>query len=360
MSDTANTVAAFAIDFPRAHGPLLTQAVIRSCDEDFQVEEVLGFEPSGQGEHLYVQIEKQGHNTQWLAGQLAQLAAVRPHDVGYAGLKDRRAVTRQWFSIWLPGKELATLAAIEQPGIRLLRVERHDRKLKRGIHLANRFCLRLRALSPSAELEQRLCAVAARGVPNYYGEQRFGIGAGNLTAADQLLCAGRRVKDRNRRGLLLSAARSYLFNQILAERVLRQNWDRYLEGDRLMLAGTSNLLSLEESRVRAADAATAGLHPTAPLWGRGRDLVEAQALALETVILAPFADWREGLERAGLTRERRSLRLLPEAMRWHWPQAQVLELSFLLPPGTFATSVVRECCDYRVAERTEDESTAIQ
>ncbi|WP_210397001.1 tRNA pseudouridine(13) synthase TruD [Motiliproteus sediminis] len=350
----------FDLDFPRAHGDPVCTGMLRSCDADFQVDELLGVELKGEGEHLYLQIEKQGQNTQWLAGQLARAAGVRPMDVGYAGLKDRHAITRQWFSLWLPGKESPDLQGLDISGVRVLQQSRHDRKLKRGGHLGNRFVLRLREVAADDALEVRLRQVRDRGVPNYYGEQRFGIDGGNLPAAEQLLSGERRVKDRNRRGLLLSAARSYLFNQLVAERVRRGNWNTYLDGDRLMVAGSSNLLSLEDSRAREADVGAAGLHPTAPLWGRGRALAEGAALALETDILAPFSRWCEGLERAGLSRERRALGLLPEAMRWHWPEPGVLEISFCLPPGTFATSVLRECCAYRVAERNNDETTAIQ
>lgn len=360
MSDSRPSAPFYSLDFPYAHGTPVAEGVIRSTDDDFEVEELLGFEPSGQGEHLYLWIEKRDNNTQWVAGQLARWADLRPQDVGYAGLKDRRAVTRQWFSLWSPGRELPDPQALALPGVRVLRALRHDRKLKRGMHLGNRFRLVLRQLTPCAALEGRLEAIARAGVPNYYGEQRFGIGGGNLDGAEQLLSGGRRVKDRNRRGLLLSAARSYLFNQVLAERVRLQNWNAYLDGDRLMLAGSTNLLSLEESATAAARVARAELHPTAPLWGRGRALVEGDSLALETAILAPFASWMDGLERAGLTRERRALRLLPDGMRWQWLDAESLAISFLLPPGTFATSVLRECCNYRVAERTDDESTVIE
>ncbi|MCW8886773.1 MAG: tRNA pseudouridine(13) synthase TruD, partial [Motiliproteus sp.] len=292
--------------------------------------------------------------TQWLAKQLARLAEVKPQDVGYAGLKDRHALTSQWFSIWMPGRSDVNWQQICGESVELLRVERHHRKLKRGTHLGNRFKITLRQLSGDvAQIEERLNLIVRAGVPNYYGEQRFGIEAGNLDQADSLLTGKIRVKDRQRRGLYLSAARSLLFNEVVAERIERGCFDRLLEGDRFIEDGTSNLSKITEKGQLEQQLESLGLHPSAPLFGRGRSQVEAQSLALETDILSARQSWCDGLERAGLKSERRSVRLKAVNLRWQFVDADSLELSFVLPPGAFATSVLREICQYRVAENSQ-------
>ncbi len=346
--------ASRSLDFPRLYGDAPCQGVIRQQPEDFQVDELAGFEPSGSGEHVCLHIRKRGDNTLWLAKQLARLASVRLSDVGYCGLKDRNAVTSQWFSVWLPGGEEPDWQQLSSPSVTLLQASRHHRKLKRGSHAGNRFRIRITGLNiapgcTAEDVEVRLNAIRSQGVPNYFGEQRFGHDGGNLRQADAMLTGGRRVKDRHRRGLYLSAARSWLFNQVVAERIRQGCFGSWLEGDRLMINGTSNLSAETDRQKITEQLASLLLHPTAPLYGRGRALVDADSLALEADILAADIGWCEGLERAGLSRERRSVRLNLPDLKWQWPDESTLELSFSLPPGTFATSVLRECCDYRVA-----------
>ncbi|OMH39178.1 tRNA pseudouridine(13) synthase TruD [Motiliproteus sp. MSK22-1] len=339
-----------SLDFPRYHGEPPCSGVIRQQPEDFQVDELLGFEPSGNGEHVYLKIRKKGENTLWLTKQLACLAGVNVSDVGYAGLKDRNAVTTQWFSVWLPGNTEPDWNQLQSPSVNILVTTRHSRKLKRGIHKANRFLLKIRELEVSGELESRLQKLRSKGVPNYYGEQRFGHDGGNLQQADALLSGKVRIKDRQRRGIYLSAARSFLFNEVVAERVRRSILGRYLKGDRLMIEGTSNLSREEELSIVTEQLDSLQLHPTAPLYGQGRALVEADSLDLEAGILTTNSAWCKGLERAGLRRERRAVRLALPSLQWEMLDDRCLQLSFELPSGCFATSVLRECCRYRVAE----------
>ncbi len=343
----------FNLNFPRYHGDPCCNGVIRSVPDDFQVDEELGFELSGSGEHYFLQIRKRGENTQWLVKQLARIAGVRPHDVGYAGLKDRHANTTQWFSVWLPGKSEPEWQQLETSQIEILQIQRHSRKLKRGSHQANRFNIRIRQLQSCGDVEERLQRVKAQGVPNYYGEQRFGHHGGNLEQAGRLFSGEIRVKDRQRRGLYLSAARSYLFNKIVAARIEKNCFDQYLDGDRLMIEGTSNLSAESDPKQLQPLLESLQLHPSAPLYGRGRSLVEAESLALETDILAENKSWCDGLEAAGLKPERRSVRLLIPDLSWSYPEPEILQLSFALPPGAFATSVLRECCDYQLAHTPE-------
>ena len=336
------------LDFPRLYGQPASQGVIRSVPEDFQVEEQLGFEPDGTGEHLLVQLRKRGENTQWIARQLAKQAGIAPKDVSYCGLKDRHAVTTQWFSLWLPGRDDPDLSGLPET-VEVLQSGRHGRKLKRGAHRANRFVLIVRELAQSEPLEERLEQIRERGVPNYFGEQRFGHEGSNLCQADKLFRGEIRIRDRHKRGMAISAARAYLFNRVLAERIRRGCLDRYLDGDKAVVRGSSNLTQETDSILLSQQIDNLELHPTAPMMGRGRPLVEGAALALETDILTGFENWCEGLERLGQARERRSVRFLPRQFEWHWIEPQLLQLSFELPPGTYATSVLREICEYRVA-----------
>ena len=339
--------ADYDLDFIRCYGEPLCSGVIRSIPEDFQVDEQLGFEPCGEGEHLFIQLRKRGENTQWIARQLARLTGLAPKDVSYAGLKDRHAVTTQWFSLWLPGRTDPDLSGLPE-SVEILRTLRHNRKLKRGGHRANRFTLRIRELDPEVELEQRLIEIRDQGVPNYFGEQRFGHDGGNLQLADKLLRGEIRIRDRHKRSMAISAARSYLFNLVVAARIESGVWNRYLDGDKPVIRGSSNLSQDSDPALLSTQIEQIELHPTAPMMGRGRALVEAKALALEADILERFEPWCQGLERLGQARERRSVRFLPREFSWHKPAPDQLELSFELPPGTYATSVLREICRYRV------------
>ncbi len=311
----------FDTRMPHAWGGPRVSAQFRTTPEDFQVVEVLGFEPEGEGEHWLVQIRKRGDNTAWVAGQLARCAGVPTRDVGYCGLKDRHAVTTQWFSIHQPRGENPDWSSLETAGVTLLNAARHPRKLRRGQHQANRFEIRLRQVSPLGEgaleaLEQILSRIDKNGVPNYFGEQRFGREGGNLPQAQRWLVDGQRIKNRQQRGLIMSAARSWLFNQVLAERVRTDTWRQSLTGE-------------------------PGTEPTGPLWGRGRLSSEGETAQLESRVLAPWSAWCDGLEHVGLQQERRALVLRPEALSWSW-DARDLILAFALPPGTFATSILAE------------------
>ena len=323
----------FSLDFPYAYGAPEAIASFRTEPEDFQVDENLGFAPIGEGEHIYLHIWKRGENTAWVAEKIAELAHVVPMDVGYCGRKDRHAVTTQWFSVYLPKKEFEPdWAALNSDSIKILSASRHQHKLRRGDHQTNRFIIRLRDLvvADKNSFEQKIAAVLNQGVPNYYGEQRFGRNANNLPEAQAILVDGKRIRDKQKRGLMLSAARSYLFNQILSARVLANNWQIVLSGE-------------------------PGDVPTAPLWGRGRSAAKDETLAIEADALEPWAAWRDGLEHAGLSQERRSLILKPELSSWRWID-QDLELSFTLGSGEFATTILRELTVLNSAIKTEADS----
>jgi len=306
---------------PFAYGGPLAQVRFREQPEDFQVTEDLGFVPEGEGEHQYLHITKRGANTEWVAEAIARFAGVKPQDVGFCGLKDRHGIASQWFSIYFPKGEVPDwrqLGVQTGTDLDVTDVTAGRRKLRRGQHAGNHFVIVLRTSSPLEQsvLEQRLAQIAAAGVPNYFGEQRFGRQGSNLGAAARWLEEGVPLRKLGPKGMIMSAARSHLFNLVLAARVTRGDWNRSLPGD----------LSPQ---------------PTGPLWGRGRPLVNDETLAVEQDALAPLVQWQQGLEHCGLQQERRPLVLSPCHMRWLVTGDKV-ELAFFLPPGQYATCVLRE------------------
>ena len=333
------------MNFAFAHGGPPLKGRLRATPDDFEVDEELGFSPDGQGEHVFVRIEKRGANTEWVARQLATTLRLPPMAVSWSGLKDRHAVTRQTFSVHLPGKTDPDWGSLAIEGVRVLEAKRHSRKLKRGAHRQNRFRIRLTDVEgPHEAAETVLTAIAARGVPNYFGEQRFGRDDDNLRLAEALF-GGARL-DRNRRGFALSAARSLIFNRVLAERVAAGTWDAALDGEVWMLAGTHSIFGPQPfDEILAGRLAVGDIDPTGPLWGRGELRSEAAVAALEQAIAARTTAFAEGLGGAGLEHERRALRLRPSDFTHRWGADARLELSFGLPAGAFATVIVRELCD---------------
>ena len=331
-------------DASRAHGAPVLAARIRATPEDFFVEELPAFAASGAGEHLLLTIEKRGMNTAFAARRLAEWAGVAESAIGVAGLKDRHAVTRQRFTVWLPKKVAPDIERLQSDDLRVLDHAWHARKLPRGALAGNRFVLVLRQVEGARDaIDARLAAIAARGVPNHFGEQRFGRGGGNVQQAVAMF-AGRRVK-REERAMLLSAARSELFNRVLDARVAAGSWDAALEGEVWMLDGSRSVFGPEPmSDVLAERLARFDIHPSGPLWGAGELRSSGQALALEQAALADeqALALRAGLEQADLKQERRALRLRPALMQHAWLQDDALELSFALPPGCYATAVLHE------------------
>lgn len=327
-----------------AHGTPALSARMRTTPEDFVVEEIDAFEASGAGEHLLLTIEKRGMNTAFAARRIAQWAGVAESAIGYAGLKDRHAVTRQRLSVWIPKKIAPDIATLQSDELKVLAHAWHSRKLPRGALAGNRFVLTLREVEGDATtIEARLQAIAARGVPNYFGEQRFGRGGRNIDKALAMF-AGRRVP-REERTHLLSAARSELFNRVLSARVAAGHWDAPLDGEVWSLDGSRSMFGPEPwSEALAARLAAFDIHPSGPLWGRGELRSEDAVKALELATLSgeQALALRDGLERAGLEQERRALRLRPSELAWDWPAPAVLRLRFALPPGCYATTVLAE------------------
>ncbi|WP_299773235.1 tRNA pseudouridine(13) synthase TruD [uncultured Pseudoteredinibacter sp.] len=317
------------LNFAYAYGEPLGTAGFRTEFEDFQVYEQLPSAPEGEGEHVYLYVRKTNNNTAWIAKQLARAAGIQNMDVGYAGLKDRRAVTEQWFSLYMPKGAEPNWKALDIEGAEVLQISRGRSKLRRGDHLDNRFVIRLRDLSAAHdELEERLKQISL-AVPNYFGEQRFGVNGANLERAAQWFDEGVNIRNRQQKKFIVSAARSYLFNLVLSERVASGSWLHALEGEYLLDG-----------------------QPSGPMWGRGRLESSAAALELEEALLALMQNWQERLEHLGLRQDRRLLAIRPVDFSWQFEDRDLC-LEFKLPPGAYATSILRELCQLQQPELVE-------
>jgi tRNA pseudouridine13 synthase len=329
-----------ALSFPPASGR------IRSTPEDFIVEELAAFDATGEGEHLLLTIQKRGMNTAFCAERLAKWAGIDARDVSFAGMKDRHALTTQRFSVRLPKKIAPDVNLLNSDECTVLEAQWHNRKLARGALAGNRFVLTLRELSGSRDvMDLALQTVQSQGVPNYFGEQRFGMEQANVGKALGMF-EGRRV-DRAKRSIYLSAARSHLFNLLLAERVEQGHWNSPLDGEVWMLEGTKSIFGPEPLNEAIAERCrTMDIHPTGPMWGGGELRSQAAVLALESRLADLQPELCKGLEKADLRQERRALRLLPKNLAWKFLSEASLQLTFELPPGAYATSVLAELGDF--------------
>ena len=353
MSDRQETVFAW----PHTAVPPLMAATLRAAPEDFVVEEQMPFVLAGAGEHLWLKVRKRGINTEQVAKQLARMAGVTRREVGYAGMKDRHAVAVQWFSLYLPGRADPDWGALPD-GLTILEGARHTRKLKTGALSGNRFEIVLRdCQGDRAAILRRSAEIGTRGVPNYFGEQRFGHGGANVAEARALFAVDGKRCDRKQSGIYLSAARSFLFNEVLAQRVQAGTWDVAVDGDAMILNGTRSFFVPEnvDDTIRRR-LAEGDIHPSGPLWGRGELPTHAATRALEQAVADEHADLARGLERAGLDQERRALRVIPQELQAEWLDDTSLRLRFGLPAGTYATALLRELAAYTTASHLGDEN----
>jgi tRNA pseudouridine13 synthase len=328
---------AAALAPPRAHGEPVAKGRLRVEPEDFQVEEQLGFAPSGTGPHVLLKVRKRNANTEWIAKQLAHAVGCKSFDVGFAGLKDRRAVATQWFTVPQPRKADVALADLRTAEFEVLEAHAHSRKLPRGALAGNRFDIRIRDFEgDEAAVEGRLDTLARGGVPNYFGPQRFGRDGGNLAR----IGTDPRLLHPNDRKFALSAARSLIFNAVLAARVGEGTWCRLEAGDVANLDERGSVFAVEsvdeELRERTERL---DLHPTGPMWGAGELLTRDRIRALEERVAAEFPEAIASL--AMMRQERRSLRLAVRDLTWH-REGSTLQVAFRLTKGSFATTVLRE------------------
>ncbi|AMN51000.1 pseudouridine synthase [Psychrobacter sp. P2G3] len=352
---------------PQPTLPPIKQANYKTHNTDFVVNEILPLEFTGEGEHLWLHIEKSGVNTAYLAKLLSEWAEIPLRDVGYSGLKDRHALTTQWFSLRIPKKQLpesefAPVDISDNESVTILAQHWHNKKLNRGTHRANQFIITLRDIElendDKSSVEQHLQNISSSGVPNYFGPQRFGWNGNNIREALALFArpapenrpqpkkSKRKRAPREQNSMELSAARSLIFNEILAARVRDGSWNTGLAGEVFNLDGSGSIFTSEEiDDTLRARVASGDIHPTGVLWGMANDKVSAVAAQLENDVVqnsALLTQLAMGLEKRDVKAQRRALRLPIEEMSWEWQNndEQTLVLNFTLTTGSFATSVL--------------------
>ena len=355
---------------PQPMMPPIKQATYKASATDFVVNEILPLDFTGEGEHLWLHIEKSGINTAYLAKLLSEWADIPLRDVGYSGLKDRQALTTQWFSLriplrQLPESEFAPIDIGDNESVTILAQHWHNKKLNRGTHRANQFIITLRGIegqdTDKSSIEQHLQHISASGVPNYFGPQRFGWNGNNIREALALFArplpekrpaakkSKRKRAPREQNAMELSAARSLIFNEILAARVQDGSWNTGLAGEVFNLDGSGSIFASEDiDDTLRARLANGDIHPTGALWGVDNDKISGLAAQIEDKVVnnSPLlTQLATGLEQRHVKAQRRALRLPIEDMSWEWPDeqhndTQTLVLSFTLTTGSFATSVL--------------------
>ena len=332
---------------PRAYGEAVLNGKFRCVPEDFIVEEINAFDAHGEGEHLLVTMQKRGLNTAFVAGALAKWAGINEMGIGYAGMKDRHAVTTQRFSIHLPKKIAPDFDSLKIENVKLLDWQWHHRKLPRGALAGNRFTLTLRDIDgDKTEIESRLEKIRDYGLPNYFGEQRFGRERANVGMALKMF-SGDRVK-REQRSIYLSAARSEIFNAALASRIKNKNWLSALDGEVWMINGSHSIFGPESLNDQVKNnelksrAEKLEIHATGPMWGKGELRTQSKVFDIESAIAAVHPELCRGLESADMKQERRALRIQVLDLSWTWPEKDQLQCRFSLPPGAYATELLAE------------------
>jgi tRNA pseudouridine13 synthase len=345
-----------AVVSPVRLNPKRTQAQFKLHPEDFVVTERLDVADDGEGEHQWLWIRKRGANTQFVARQLARFADTSPKNVSYAGLKDRNAVTEQWFSVQLPGQEPLDWQQLNNEEFQVLKVIRRQKKLKLGLHEANQFKIRLRDVVDKGLFEQNWNSLVTDGTLNYFGPQRFGHYQNNLTRGFEWLRAGgsnKRVK-KPEQSRLLSSVRSFLFNQIASSRYQQYGFET-LAGDCVMLSGSQSVFHVEQWDDELKQRLTTGdiqLTAGQPGWV-SKPLISGEAEQFETDCVSPWADIIDCLASKKVKASRRAMRLKPTDPELCWDGSDAV-IYFELPKGSFATACISELIDLSVTENDED------
>lgn len=315
-------------------------ALLKAECADFIVKEHLGYEMAGEGEFVALKVRKADANTVFVGEKLAQFAGISVRNMSYAGLKDRKAVTEQWFCLQMPGKPTPDFSGFQLEGVEILDITRHNRKIRIGSLAGNFFEILLRHAVETDELKERLKNLEKYGFPNYFTEQRFGRDGHNLSEALRWARGEIQVKDRKKRSFYLSAARSEVFNLVVSERIKQGVADKVLPNDILQLKGSHSWFAADDTedlnalqtRLEQGD-----LQLTAPLIGE----TAQRACSLENDIVQQHQDLIKLMTQERLKPARRAL--LEQAQDFNWQfEAGGLRLTFYLPAGSYATALVRE------------------
>ena len=320
-------------------------ATFKASPEDFQVIEQLTVEDEHDGEHQWLWVRKRGANTVFCAEKIARFAGVSPKQVSYSGLKDRQAVTWQWFSIQLPGKDTLDWQSLNDDEMTIEKVIRRTKKLRSGLHSGNRFVIRLHSVSDMALLKERWKQVTQNGAINYFGEQRFGRNGDNVAAAERWIMASRPKRlSKAKRGLYLSALRSFLFNLMASERAKQLGADSLLEGDCAMLAGSNSMFTVEQwDHELKQRLASKDIEIALPLPGSANKSMSAgESADFEDKLLEPYQSWIEALAKLRVDEGRRAWKVIPGEPELKELDGSTVELSFTLPSGAYATTILNE------------------
>lgn len=326
-------------------------AYFKQIPEDFLVTENLGFELTGEGENLFLCIEKRELNTQQVCEYLAKFFKKRLRDIGYAGLKDKQSISRQWFSVQMNVTQTPDLSSLDTEQIKLIDSVRHNKKLKVGALESNHFKITLKQVDDVQHVEQKLTLIQHNGVPNYFGLQRFGFKGNNLNWADRM-SGGEVIKNKKVKGFALSASRSYLFNQVVSKRIEMNMFEHPQAGELYILSGTNSYFSDELTDEIAKRLREQDIKISAPLVGKGELETSGEVCNIEQTTIDEHKDWLNMLAENGLKQERRSISLYPKNMQWQ-TQGDSLIVEFDLPTGCFATSVLRECVNFITDDENE-------
>ncbi|MBU2863740.1 tRNA pseudouridine(13) synthase TruD [Reinekea forsetii] len=343
----------FSLDWPHAYSFERVKGVLKQYPEDFKVTEKLPESPSGEGEHLWLTIEKTNQNTAWVAKQIAKWANVQPRHVSYAGLKDRQAITIQTFSVHLPGLQTPDTGLLEIDGVKIINATRHSKKLRTGQLIGNNFTIRVRNVEQSKDIiEKNWSQVCEQGIPNYFGPQRFGRQGKNVEDGSQWLL-GEKKLPKHLQSICLSAVRSYLFNNLLAQRIAEGSWSTLIPGDFAQFnAGKAGFYCEKIEPAEIERCKNGEISPSASLPGESRD--EFAALdAREQNTLEPFQELTSALINKRVARHFRKLRVFPESPALHFESGDPV-FSFFLPAGCYATAVMTELFDWQLGLLSSD------
>ena len=312
----------------------------KATPEDFEVEELPAYAPSGEGEHLFLWVEKRGLSTPDMVKRLARAWNVRDDVFSWAGLKDAQAVTRQWVS--LLSKDAKGQGVGDHEGFRVLAAIRHQNKLRNGHLAGNRFTLKVRGVRDAGAATAVLEILTKRGLPNFYGEQRFGIDGRNAEEGKRLLLTGARVP-HFRHKLMLSALQSKLFNDVLNQRLERDLFDVVRTGDVLKKHATGGEFVCADPAIDQPRADAFEVSATGPMFGPSMRPAEGEPGLEENLALTGFGLTSEAFERGGRHTQgaRRHLRVALAPVD-HSVKGDVLRLQFTLPAGSYATVLLGE------------------
>lgn len=344
--------------------PPVLRGVLKYTPADFRVDEILGFEPDGEGAHGLFLIEKTGMTTGQLLGILSKIARVAERDIGFCGLKDKQAITTQWFSLPLPPKHPPEVdpnwfAALPD-NVRVVRWAPHRKKIRRGIHQGNQFNLTIHSVTgEDAQFNARLAQLGAHGFPNYFAEQRFGHQGGNYDLLHKIgaIPAGQSPSiSRADRNWGLSTLRAEIFNQCLSARLAEGTDGLACVGDLAQLAGSQSWFVVQPDELPRTQARLAAqdVGLTGPLWGEGASpaigAVGLAEQAMATGVLETFGaeNWLAHLGLWRVAHDRRLLRAPVQALTAQWVAAgedRALRLQFSLASGAYATALLRELID---------------